>query len=299
MGILDDAIKEHLELKRQHGADASELKQLEDEAFGAAERPGDEGASPDPLAEAPTEFMQRPEGLDTEGEGEAAEVEAALEAEVAPGTGDEPMRASRTELADLQEPPPAPEADESAAEPEESAAEEEEKGPAEEEEEEQGPAEEESPAIEHEAVPEPAPEPDPEPSSSHTTAEREAIAEHPTEMYDVEAELGPGEPRVEEVPVEEDPEDFFDEQRLSDELDQALEAPAEEDELAEDEYDEEPEGDDEELAAESGDEGPEAYQPDEGEEDVLEETPDFLEEAPEDDRLWFEQKPPKDFDFDD
>ncbi len=35
----------------------------------------------------------------------------------------------------------------------------------------------------------------------------------------------------------------------------------------------------------------------EGEEDVLEETPDFLQETPEHDRLWFEQKPPKDFDF--
>jgi hypothetical protein len=34
------------------------------------------------------------------------------------------------------------------------------------------------------------------------------------------------------------------------------------------------------------------------EEDVLEETPDFLQETPEHDRLWFEQKPPKDFDFD-
>jgi hypothetical protein len=32
-------------------------------------------------------------------------------------------------------------------------------------------------------------------------------------------------------------------------------------------------------------------------EDVLEETPDFLQETPEHDRLWFEQKPPKDFDF--
>jgi hypothetical protein len=31
--------------------------------------------------------------------------------------------------------------------------------------------------------------------------------------------------------------------------------------------------------------------------DVLEETPDFLQETPEHDRLWFEQKPPKDFDF--
>ena len=31
--------------------------------------------------------------------------------------------------------------------------------------------------------------------------------------------------------------------------------------------------------------------------DVLEETPDFLEETPEHDRLWFEQRPPRDFDF--
>ena len=33
-------------------------------------------------------------------------------------------------------------------------------------------------------------------------------------------------------------------------------------------------------------------------EDVLEETPDFLQETPEHDRLWFEQKPPRDFDWD-
>jgi hypothetical protein len=37
--------------------------------------------------------------------------------------------------------------------------------------------------------------------------------------------------------------------------------------------------------------------PTDGEEDVLEETPEFLQETPEHDRLWFEQKPPKDFDF--
>jgi hypothetical protein len=35
-----------------------------------------------------------------------------------------------------------------------------------------------------------------------------------------------------------------------------------------------------------------------GEEDVLEETPDFLQETPEHERLWFEQKPPRDFDWD-
>ena len=34
MGIFDEAIREHLELKRQHGAGDSELRELEDEAFG-------------------------------------------------------------------------------------------------------------------------------------------------------------------------------------------------------------------------------------------------------------------------
>jgi hypothetical protein len=33
-------------------------------------------------------------------------------------------------------------------------------------------------------------------------------------------------------------------------------------------------------------------------EDVLEETPEFLQDTPDHDRLWFEQRPPKDFDFD-
>jgi hypothetical protein len=32
--------------------------------------------------------------------------------------------------------------------------------------------------------------------------------------------------------------------------------------------------------------------------DVLEETPDFLRDTPEQERLWFEQRPPRDFDFD-
>ena len=41
MGILDDAIRQHLDLKRQRGATESELKQLEDEAFGPPSRPGE------------------------------------------------------------------------------------------------------------------------------------------------------------------------------------------------------------------------------------------------------------------
>ena len=47
-------------------------------------------------------------------------------------------------------------------------------------------------------------------------------------------------------------------------------------------------------AEEDGDE----FDPETGHEDVLEDTPRFLEDAPEDDDLWFEQKPPKDFDLD-
>jgi hypothetical protein len=36
----------------------------------------------------------------------------------------------------------------------------------------------------------------------------------------------------------------------------------------------------------------------EPDEDVLEETPEFLRDTPEQERLWFEQRPPRDFDFD-
>ncbi|HEX3174463.1 MAG TPA: hypothetical protein VHQ43_09645 [Solirubrobacterales bacterium] len=262
MGILDDAIKEHLELKRQHGAGESELQQLEDEAFGAAERPGGE-ASADSLAEAPTQFMSQPDSGEQELEGAEA-----LQADDEAG-----RRRISPDIADLQEPPQV--APEPAPEPEE-------------------PAEEAAPAMEHEAIPEP------EPPAGPSTEERHAIAEQPTEMYDVEEELtgdaaqAPSEEELVEeefseprlAPVDpvsgveeaEEDDDFFDEQRLSDELDQALEAPA----AADDEL-------------EPDDEPPPPGQ----EEDVLEETPDFLEEAPEDDQLWFEQKPPKDFDFDD
>jgi len=57
-----------------------------------------------------------------------------------------------------------------------------------------------------------------------------------------------------------------------------------------------------EFSVEDGDED-EGEGEDEGEDDEaapadeLEETPEFLQETPEHDRLWFEQKPPRDFDF--
>ncbi len=308
MGILDEAIREHLELKRAHGAGDSELKQLEDEAFGQAERPGDEEAH-DPGAEAPTEFMTQPE------------------------TAEEPAARREPTIADLQEPPPF--ADEPA--PAELEAASDEPAPVDE-----APAEREQTAMEHEIVtdlPEPDANAEIEPSGP-STEERHAIAEQPTEIFDVEEKLaGPPNPTDEELVEEEiteprlapadplagldeaeeaevsvqgpapdddeelDDEDdaFWNEQRLSDELDQALEAPRD----SESSLADEPEAEviDAEVVEESvvDDDEPEPDEPPapRADEDVLEETPDFLEETPEDDQLWFEQKPPKDFDFDD
>jgi hypothetical protein len=321
MSILDDAIREHLELKRAHGADEAELKKLEDEAFGPPGRPEE----PDPFAEAPTQFMA------TEGAEAAAE-----------------EGGRRINVTDLQEPPPPQPADQGEEPQVESAAaveSEADAAPAEDPAQAAPPAEE-QPAMEHEIVAEP-----PE-------GERHAIAEQPTELFDVEAEMGsddapateaaspsdeeivaaelsepklaPAEPPTEihatrtdapTEPAEEDEEDeeFWSDQRLSEELDQALEAPiTDESELPPltDEHEVPPpaaessaptaepdavyqdaatEG---ERDEEDGQPTPD-YDPDTGHEDVLEDTPDFLEDAPEDDELWFEQKPPKDFDFDD
>ena len=39
MGSLDDAIREHLELKRRLGASDDEIKEKETEAFGKGNRP--------------------------------------------------------------------------------------------------------------------------------------------------------------------------------------------------------------------------------------------------------------------
>jgi hypothetical protein len=73
--------------------------------------------------------------------------------------------------------------------------------------------------------------------------------------------------------------------------------------LEDDEFDDGPQPTAEFTAADvaeaAGDASSEDYvAPDEEGEDLLEETPDFLQETPEHDRLWFEQRPPRDFDFD-
>jgi len=83
----------------------------------------------------------------------------------------------------------------------------------------------------------------------------------------------------------------------------AVAEPAPVDDPAEPVTEPEPEADDpvDEVAAVRyvpPEEADEPEPPAEGEDDVLEETPEFLQETPEHDRLWFEQKPPRDFDLD-
>jgi hypothetical protein len=344
MSILDDAIREHLELKRAHGADEAELQRLENEAFGPAERPGQASETIDPFAEAPTEFLTTPGAEESGGR-------------------------RMPNIADLQEAPPekpaeAPEA-EKAAPPEGESAE----APAAEETEgvlasdppaagglaSDEPAVEEHPAMEHEAVAQPSEEkkpaepegqlrPDPGAPSSE---ERHEIAEQPTQMFDVEQQLfedtaqsaSPSdeqlidaeraEPKISPVPEDEPADEFdefFSEQRLSDELNQALEAPLPDE--PSDEYSspfmdpdaelggspdqtvEQPLPEDSrehELPSSESDDAPseehevpaEDYQPhDPGHADALEDKPDFLEDEDDED-AWFEQKPPKDFDFGD
>jgi hypothetical protein len=173
MGLLDDAIREHLELKRKHGADPEDVARQEREAFGPGQR--NEFAQPD-----------------------AAPADVAAPAE-------EPA----TTVMPPEEPADAVAAE--AAPPEE-------------------------PAAAGDALPEGEPGVPEEPTAEHPGA-------------------APG--------YDEDP-------WLDDEPD---EVPA-----------------DESLQTRPA--------PPTGEEDVLEETPEFLQETPEHDRLWFEQKPPRDFDWD-
>ena len=170
MGLLDDAIREHLELKRRHGADPGEVARQESEALGPARRTAETAQ---------------------------AQAEPEVEHEPEPDFDFEP------------EPEPQPV---------------------------------------YEAEPEPEPDPEPEPVARNV----ESTIDQPT----VEHPAAKPEPMIED-----DAEDsvFGDDASQSDASS--------------------------EIENEDG--------------DVLEGTPEFLEETPEHDRLWFEQRPPRDFDFDD
>lgn len=261
MGFLDDAIREHLELKRRRGADPADVERAEREALGPVRRQPEplegetfadeplgalgnteaehEPAQPifeseqGPLAEHPPADYGH---LDPDDAGHfsdehpLAEPEAAgsghLPAEhLSPDTGPIERYYRPPDEQELHEPvvPPEPALDDP-YEPE--------------------------PEIEHSLAPEAAgpagaePEPDPIPSPAPHAA--------------------PAGPPTEEHPPPH------------------LSEPTQEYEVR---FDHE---DSEEPAP--------THEP--HEEDVLEETPEFLQDTPDHDRLWFEQRPPRDFDFD-
>jgi len=70
MGLLDDAIREHLDLKRKHGAGDEELRRQETEALGPARRDfSADAANAEPAAAAPAEAAPTaaPEPAETAG----------------------------------------------------------------------------------------------------------------------------------------------------------------------------------------------------------------------------------------
>lgn len=239
MGLLDDAIREHLELKRRRGGDPAEIARAEQEALGPVRR---EAA---PVAEEPHgEHADdgAPLGHD---EPQAANGETAA----AHAFDDEPSRPpappeEQTRILPPQERAPAPAAHEEHDAHDEPA---------------------------HRHVPEqhlaaPADKLPPGADAFDEPAHRPAV---PEQHIAAPADRVPPqeEPRAPAQPEPSDP-------RRS----ETVEEPTTEYRV-EDHHDEPP-------AAGS-------------DEDVLEETPDFLQETPEHDRLWFEQRPPRDFDFDD
>jgi hypothetical protein len=215
MGVLDDAIREHLDLKRRHGAEEDELRRQEEEALGPARRE---------VAPADSE----------DGDQAAAEVEAE-QPELSEAIPDEAVRSDLHEEEDVE-------------------------------------------LHVHDA----------EPEAFEEGAPAEAVAAEPAappvaaeaahdEVEGDDTALGDTPPRG-FAPVEE--EHLTDEESLEDEEPFEDETPRDEDELEDDEPVDDDDGDPDEDA------------------DLLEDTPDFLQETPEHDRLWFEQKPPRDFDLD-
>ena len=271
MGVLDDAIREHLELKRRHGASDEELTRAEQEALGPARRdvvePADAAAAP-----VPDETGHVPHGDPIAHEEQLVHEDAPAAPAVDAPTEFLPPESGVEEATEaLQEPAFRPVEEATLAE---------------------------EPVVEGEAHPE-APgdmtpqapvedagpqspiEPAPEPQLEQPAAYEEPTAPHepaPVEEHAHEDEqaLHPEEPHRQGDPVVED------------------EHHVEEHELDEAEHHFE------EDTGEHHHEAPPAPAEEERNErdDLLEDTPDFLQETPEHDRLWFEQRPPRDFDFD-
>ncbi len=323
MGLLDDAIREHLELKRRRGADAGDISREESEALGPvrrgpdgapdledtfvapAEPAGDEpspGSSPSWESEQPAALGSAPTAHEPPPLPVSGYEPPALPAYEPPASSPEPTAAIPAPTpsppeptASIPETPPragSPEPPTSAYEPPSSSTE---------------------PAWRAYQSPSPPPPPAPPPESGRQWLAPERASDEPDDPF---ADVEPAFEREAEPEAEPEHRSRLSRFRVGRKSKQGPQ-PAPSDERASS-FEPPP------LPASSEPASPYepppstpapayAYQPpavehesdivpadEEGEiEDVLEETPDFLEETPEHDRLWFEQRPPRDFDFDD
>ena len=246
MGILDDAIREHLELKRSHGASDDEIRRKEAEAFGAQRR---EEAAAAAAPEAPPD--EHTQLLTADAPHEPATdlepLEPAPEDPYAVHPGDELVPDPDVPHVDEptvayepdHEPPPAAEAGAGTLEPSQV---------------ETGPP---IAPVHHHDEQHPA-------LVDHDHIGGEEHAPEPVFRRSAEAPPAPPDAPLDPAPAEDPP---------------VGDPPVENPEIDEPPPRQSAEG--------TGDD----------DEDVLEETPEFLQDAPEHDRLWFEQKPPRDFDF--
>lgn len=240
MGLLDDAIREHLELKRRRGADPAEVARAEQEALGPVRREPERA----PVAEDYHDEAREPVAHDAPPLHEDAHADERHAAPAAPpepgphGLADEQTRVvAPGDRAAEREPAPQP-------------------------------ASERAPADAPSPVPPPADAPARPADAPARSADAPAAADAPAQPPAEPPAPPPAEPPAPPV----DP-------RRSDTVDEPTT---------------------EFRAEDSGDQDePPRGAASESDEDVLEETPDFLQETPEHDRLWFEQRPPRDFDFDD
>ena len=269
MGTLDDAIREHLELRRRQGAGEDELKKAESEAFG----PGEEDLVPGASITAPA--------------GEGDQLDKVFSGEVSDDAPPTRVITPEEVPAEVEESRPEPEAVVEEVEVEEPEAEV------------VAVAEVSTPEAAEPEQPTPEPPGDQADASDLLEAERANLTGHPTENYDVDAAIA----EEEELDLLSDSRLSEELDRALGDAEGDLPAG-----LGEAPAAEPPAGAGEETAgAEEVEELPEpnfdiepADRPGEtGSASPLEETPDFLEESDASDELWFEQGEPKDFDFGD
>ncbi|TMK39121.1 MAG: hypothetical protein E6G56_12115 [Actinobacteria bacterium] len=277
MGQLDDAIREHLELKRRRGADATEIARQEREALGPVRTPIE--GTPPPAGEnggTQAEAEPYPPAALTDDAGGAPVPVEGLE-QAPPGDAETLLHPAAT-------PEEEPWPEEAVAPPEPIPGQESFGEPAEH-----------APAAEPPAADPGMGQVGPE------TVEYDVEAGHYQEAADAASSYPPQAPAPAPPPPPapaEPPASQTPPPAAAPATPHPAEPPPPPAHV-------EPESADEPPAEAGGEQPPHPPPPpgdaehEEGEgEDVLEETPEFLQETPEHDRLWFEQRPPRDFDFD-